>query len=50
MIPDVLVPVIFLVGLVYVLDTLVGLYLTIREYRESKKVDLKNEGLSAYIR
>ena len=50
MIPDVLVPVIGIAAGVYVLDTLVGLYLIIREYRESKKVDLKNEGLSAYIR
>ena len=50
MIPDALVWVLVIAGSVYILDTLVNLYLVIKEYRESKKTDLKNEGLSAYIR
>ena len=50
MIPDYLSFALAAAAVVYSVHTVIDLFLMLREYRDSKKVDLKNEGLSAYIR
>ena len=50
MIPDYLAVVLAAAAVVYTIHTVIDLFLMLRDYQDSKKVDLKNEGLSAYLR
>ena len=48
--PDYLSVVLAVAAVAYTVHAVLDLVLMFREYQESKKVDFKNEGLSAYIR
>lgn len=50
MIPDILVWVLVVAAGAYTVQTVLEIFLMVREYRQSKQEDGKNQGLSAYIR
>ena len=50
MVPDFFYVVVSLAGFAYVIRSLVETYLMVREYRDLKNQDPKNEGLQALLR